>query len=69
MIDLTIEKVRQVVDGAEAHRDGDGKQLGRFTDTNAYDFLRCARFLLGYIDQATKREVYRTAAERQRGEV
>ena len=64
MTEFNIEKVREIIDGAEAHRDGDGDKLGKFSDQNAYDFLRCARFLLGYIDSQTKRHVYRTEAER-----
>ncbi len=65
MTNFTVDTVRRIIDEAEAHRDGDGEKVGRFTDTNAYDFLRCARFLLGYIDQETKAYVYRTEAERQ----
>ena len=69
MISLTIERVRQIIDGAEANRGGDGEQVGLFTDGNAYAFLRCARFLLGYIDQAAKQEVYRTEGEKLANQV
>ena len=64
MTEFNIEKVREIIDGAEAYRDGDGDKLGKFSDQNAYDFLRCARFLLGSLDFQTKRQVYRTEAER-----